>query len=380
LWRIFWGVEKEERKKSTMKFHQKNPIPLPEVGATSSIKSTIETVFDWEYDLKRKNLLNLYEKGKALNWNATELPWETDVDIEKIQKTRMKNGAGDMMRATLIPPKPVDDEFLMTLGIEQNAFMLSQFLHGEQGALVATAKLVQACPDEEAKFYAASQVLDEARHVEVYHRYLTEKLGTSYPILPSLGNLLDDVIEAKDWDMSFLGMQIMVEGIALGAFAFVKLSNPDEPLILEITERVMQDESRHVAFGVLTLEDMYKDGLSENEMREREDFVLEASHVLKERLNSDQVLERLGINTPDWLEWQRNSPYLRGITSMVFSKVVPNLKRIGLLTPRVRKAYEQMNLIHFEHGKDSLEDVTVEIPDELVKSLTTMIGENTHAK
>jgi len=359
-----------------MDYIQRNPIPLPEMGATTTIKSTIETVFDWEYDLKKKNLLSLYEKGKALNWNATELPWDTEVDMEKIQRHRMKLGAGKIMRATLAPPGNVDDEFLVQMGIEQNAYMLSQFLHGEQGALVATAKLVQSCPDEEAKFYAASQVLDEARHVEVYHRYLTEKLGTSYPILPSLASLLNDVIEASDWDMTFLGMQIMVEGIALGAFAFVKMANADEPLILEITERIMQDESRHVAFGVLTLEDMYKDGLTSREMREREEFVIEASHILKERLNSDQILDRMGINTPEWREWQQRSPYLRGITHMIFSKVVPNLKRIGLLTPRVRKAYEQMDLIQYEHGKDSLEDATIAAPHELVKSLTSIMGKN----
>ena len=359
-----------------MEYTQRNPIPLPSAGITTTIKSTIETVFDWEYDLKKKNLLKLYEKGKALNWNATELPWDTEVDMEKIQSQRMKSGAGRLLRTTMQPPANVNDDFLAKMGIEQNAFMLSQFLHGEQGALVATAKLVQACPDEEAKFYAASQVLDEARHVEVFHRYLTEKLGTSYPILPSLANLLNDIVEAKDWDLSFLGMQIMVEGIAMGAFAFVKMTNPDEPLILELVERVMQDESRHVAFGVLTLEDLYKDGLDGNELREREDFVLEASHVLKERLNSNQVLKRMGIDTPEWNEWQKTSPYLRGITQMVFSKVVPNLKRIGLLTPRVRKAYEQMDLLHFEHGKDSLEEPTIEAPQELIKSLMTVIGEN----
>ena len=137
-----------------MEYTQRNPIPLPSAGITTTIKSTIETVFDWEYDLKKKNLLRLYEKGKALNWNATELPWDTEVDMEKIQSQRMKSGAGRLLRTTMQPPANVSDDFLAKMGIEQNAFMLSQFLHGEQGALVATAKLVQACPDEEAKFFA----------------------------------------------------------------------------------------------------------------------------------------------------------------------------------------------------------------------------------
>ena len=357
-----------------MQYAQRNPIPIPEMGATTSIASTIETVFDWEYDLKRKNLLNLYEKGKALNWNASDLPWETEVDMEKIITQRMKLATGELLRSSFQPPVNVSDEFLLRMSIEQNAFMLSQFLHGEQGALVATAKLVQACPDEESKFYAASQVLDEARHVEAYHRYLTEKLGTSYPIMPSLKGLLDDVVVAKDWDLSFLGMQIMVEGIALGAFAFVKLANGDEPLILEITDKIMQDEARHVAFGVLTLEDLYKGGLTPQELREREDFVIEASHVLKERINGDMVLERMDVNTREWKDWTEQSPFLRGITHMTFSKVVPNLKRIGLLTPRVRKAYEQMDLLQFENNKDSLEEDTVTPPQEVVEMLMTKLN------
>ena len=138
--------------------------------------------------------------------------------------------------------------------------MLSQFLHGEQGALLATAKIVQGVPWEEAKFYAANQVADEARHVEVYHRYLTEKLGLSYECVPSLNRLLDDIITDSRWDITFLGMQIMVEGLALAAFGVTRMQMMDEPLIQDLIGRVMQDESRHVAFGVLSLADLYTQG------------------------------------------------------------------------------------------------------------------------
>ena len=350
-----------------MDYLQHNPIPLVDNKTHTSLQSTIKTIFDWEYSLKQKNLMRLYEKGKRLNWNASDLPWDTDV-----QPGNQGRLLGPQARRLLNIPDAITDEMFNKISLERNAFMLSQFLHGEQGALLVTAKLVQSCPDEESKFYASSQVTDEARHVEVYHRYLTEKLNTGgYPIIPSLKLLLDDIITASDWDISFLGMQIMVEGVALGSFSFVKMVNPDEPLITEITERIMQDESRHVAFGVNALSNIYKPGeLSAQELREREDFVIEASHILRERLGGDQIFDKLGINmTPEIIEWDRNSVFLKGITHMTFSKVVPNLKRIGLLTPRVRKAYEQMDLLKFENNKDSLEDETIQPPEELVKGL-----------
>ena len=148
----------------------------------------------------------------------------------------------------------------MRMQLNMTSFMLSQFLHGEQGALLATAKIVQGVPWEEAKFYAANQVADEARHVEVYHRYLTEKLGVSYPVNANLRTLLDQIIRDPRWDITFLGMQIMVEGLALAAFGVTRMQMADEPLIQDIITRVMGDESRHVAFGVLALHELYEQG------------------------------------------------------------------------------------------------------------------------
>jgi hypothetical protein len=254
-----------------------------------------------------------------------------------------------------------------------NAFMLSQFLHGEQGALLATAKIVETVPWAEAKFYAASQVLDEARHVEVYHRYLTEKLGVSYGVHPSLQTLLDDILRDPRWDLTFLGMQILVEGLALAAFGLVRLQMTGEPLIQDITARIMADESRHVAFGVLALDDVYTKQMSSTELREREDFVIEASHLLRERLLMQPVFERLGFDVPSWVEWAQRTPFMIGFRQMTFSKIVPNLKRLGLLTPRVREAYAKMDLLRFENEKDSVEDPEVRPPAELVQLLMQLL-------
>jgi hypothetical protein len=356
-----------------MQYTQHNPLPLPISGAYESIKATIDTVFDWQYALKKQNLLNLYEKGKTLAWNANDLDWSIDVDVERMVRERIANGMAPMMNTMLNPPEALSDERLMEMQLNINAFMLSQFLHGEQGALIATGKIVLGVPWAEAKYYAANQVADEARHVEVYHRYLTEKLGLSYEIHPSLNRLLDDIITDSRWDVTFLGMQIMVEGLALAAFGVTRMQMGDEPLIQDLISRVMGDESRHVAFGVLSLADLYTKEMSAGELREREEFVIEATHLLRDRLIMTPVFERLGWDAKLWSDWSKQTPFMRGFRQMMFSKIVPNLKRLGLLTPRVRDAYAKLDLLQFEHLKDSVEEPEVTPPEELVQLLTQFL-------
>jgi hypothetical protein len=276
-----------------------------------------------------------------------------------------------MFNAMLKPPRRLDPEEGIEMNLNMNAWMLSQFLHGEQGALLATAKIVQAVPDEEAKWYAANQVADEARHVEVYHRYLTEKLGRSFEVNPHLQTLLDQIISDSRWDFTYLGMQIMVEGLALAAFSMVKLQLPDEPLIQDITSRIMADEARHVAFGVLSLEGLYEQ-MTEAELREREDFIIEATYLMRDRLLMEQVYERMGWDVEEWTQWAMRTPFMTGFRQMLFSKIVPNLKRLGLLTPRVRDAYEKLGILQFENLKDSTEDPEPMPPAELVALLTQL--------
>ncbi len=353
-----------------MKYTQHNPLPIPDVGPTESVDVTMTSIFDWEYALKRENLLALYEKGKANTWNATDLDWSVDVDLEKTQRDYMGIGAQAVFNQLLNPPQHLEDDRAIELNLNINAWMLSQFLHGEQGALLATAKIVQGVPWEEAKWYAANQVADEARHVEVYHRYLTEKLGRSFGVNRHLRVLLDDIISDSRWDMTYLGMQIMVEGLALAAFGLMRLQWPDEPLIQDITTRIMGDESRHVAFGVLSLEHLYTKELSSSELREREEFVIDATHLMRDRLLMEDVFEYMGFDVKVWTNWSLTTPFMTGFRQMLFSKIVPNLKRLGLLTPKVREAYAKLDLLRFEHMKDSSEDPEVATPMELVETLT----------
>jgi len=356
-----------------MRYEQRNPLPIPAAGEFQHVQSTIDAVFDWHYELKRQKLLDLYEKGKAASWNATELDWSIDVDIERMVAQRQQMGGGTVLNQFLNPPRTLSDHEALTLNLNMNAFMLSQFLHGEQGALLATAKIVETVPWAEAKFYAANQVADEARHVEVYHRYLTEKLGISYEIHPSLATLLADILRDSRWDITYLGMQIMVEGLALAAFGMQKLMMSEEPLIVDITTRIMGDESRHVAFGVMSLEGVYEQ-MTASELREREDFVIEATHLMRERLLMQPVFERLGWPLDVWMPWATSTPFMRGFRQMLFSKIVPNLKRLGLLTPRVREEFAKLDLLRFENLKDSVEEPEPQPPAELVQLLLQILA------
>ena len=151
---------------------------------------------------------------------------------------------------------------------EAITWQLCQFLHGEQGALLATAQIVDTVPWYEAKQYGATQVMDEARHVEVYRRFVQEKLEHEYPVNPQLKQLLDTILTDSRWDMKLLGMQIMVEGLALAAFGVMR-DTTSNALLRDLTAAVMEDESRHVAFGVLSLREYFQNVEREGARRAR---------------------------------------------------------------------------------------------------------------
>src|SRR2546426_6231971 len=316
-------------------------IPLPPEGRLEAVGQTSDTLFNWEYAIHDPALLALYEKGKRLQWNAsTDLDWSIDVDPERFPDFMPP----EAINALLDPPEKLSVKELTRMRVHQLGWMLSQFLHGEQGALLATAQIVNTVPWTEAKFYASSQVIDEARHVEVYRRYLTEKLPYAFPVNPHLHTLLDDIIRESRWDMTYLGMQIMVEGLALAAFAMMHFMNPHERLLHEITSYVTRDEARHVAFGVLSLEEVYRD-MTATELPDREEFVIDAALLMRDRLLMHEVWDRLGYDVDLWVNWSLETPFMQGFRQLLFAKIVPNLKRLGLLTPRVREAFQKIGVL-----------------------------------
>jgi hypothetical protein len=341
-----------------MRHREIGTLPLPPAGPVEAVREESDAIFNWEYDLRREALVNLYEKGKRLQWNAaTDVDWTIDVDPERFPEFFPP----ELFNTMLNPPKQLELKELKRMRVHQLGWMLSQFMHGEQGALLATAQIVNTVPWTEAKFYAASQVADEARHVEVYRRYLTEKLPYAYPVNPHLHTLLNQIIREPRWDMTYLGMQIMVEGLALAAFGMMHLMNPHETLLHQITNYVIRDEARHVAFGVLSLEEVYRD-MTSTELREREELVIEAAMLMRDRLLMHEVWGRLGYDVDAWVAWSLQTPFMGGFRQLLFSKIVPNLRRLGLLTPRVRTAFERIGVLQFEHMPDSTEDETVQLP------------------
>ena len=227
-----------------------------------------------------------------------------------------------------------------------SAWLFSQFLHGEQGALICASKIVQTVPDLDAKFYAATQVMDEARHVEAYSRYLRDKLDLAYPINPHLKTLLNDVIADARWDMTYLGMQVLIEGLALAAFGLIRDVAVD-PLAKAINAYVMQDEARHVAFGRLALRDYYKQ-LTERERAEREEFCVEACYLMRDRFLGEEIWRTLGFDAEDCIRYVRESETLQQFRSLLFSRIVPTLRDIGMFGPKVRAAFADMGVLGFE--------------------------------
>jgi len=317
-------------------------------SGTEQIPIAHSLTYTWDYACQRPDLRILYEKSKDLLWNArTALAWDTPVD------PTAESVPDDMnpLFGTSIWPKLDPEKDIPELRRHQSAYMFSNFLHGEQGALLATAQIVELAPTADAKFYAAAQVFDEARHVEAYDRYLREKVELVYPISPYLKELLDIILQDTRWDFKFLGMQVMVEGLALGAFGMIHQMT-SEPLIKQITQYIMQDESRHVAFGVLSLKDAYRD-LSERELRDREDFVILSSKLMHERFLGQEVWKRFGFPLDECEQAARQSVGMQLFRKLCFSKIVPNVKRLGLLTPYVRRAFEELDVIEYESWEAS---------------------------
>jgi len=206
----------------------------------------------------------------------------------------------------------------------------------------------------DAKYYAASQTMDEARHVEVFAKYVDEKLEWQWPINPNLKELLDATIKDARWDFKFLGMQIIIEGLAMAAFGSLwKLA--EEPLLKDLLKYVMKDESRHVAFGVLALRDHYQ-GLAPGELRDREDFIIYACELMKNRLVGAEIARAMGWNEEEVRKAVLESSSGRMFRSMLFMRIVPNLRKLGLITPRVREAFERLEIIQFEHLDPEAQD------------------------
>jgi hypothetical protein len=298
------------------------------------------TRFNWDYDSGRGRLLDLYQRGKDKQWDATKrIDWDLPVDPTNVMELPDDfcpiYGSAQWDKLSEAERKELNHHL--------SAWLFSQFLHGEQGALTVAARIVESVPDMDSKFYAATQTMDEARHVELYARFMREKIGLYYPINDDLAKLLADALSDSRWDMPYLGMQVLIEGLALAAFG-VHRDMAQNALVKQLLAYVMQDEARHVAFGRLALRDYYA-GLTEAERAEREDFVVEGCYLMRNRFRGREVWERMGFDVAECLEFTENSPVQQAFRTLLFSRIVPCVKDIGLWGPQVQHAYLDLGVL-----------------------------------
>ncbi len=342
------------------------------------LQAPMEICWQFDYAIDIEKLRNLYAKAKENQWNAErDIDWDTEID----------------------PSKPIVDEasfgfdripFLQRLSQTQRedftahvaAHRLSQFLHGEQGALMVAAELVHAVPDYEGKLYAATQTMDEARHVEVFEAYV-RKLAKVYPISPALKELIDATLQADHWVKVAIGMNMVVEGLALGSFHNMRRATSCS-LLRSIIENVLRDESRHVAFGNVYVGETLRD-MHEDEREDVADFAFQTLQTMVEatggpegdrRQRPDpgfrQVLEDVGIDTGDFVKGMMEARaqgirpgQVPGAIHSFKDLMMPALVRVGAVTDRTREKFKDAGIPVYEDTArlESLEDASTGAAD-----------------
>ena len=323
-------------------------------GVPTQTRATHLTHFDWGYPHDQPEMAELYLRAKDNQWRGDDLPWDTSVDPLDPEVPILPYSFLDFDRIESRTRKMSVPERRALLA-DVATWMLSQFLHGEQGALFAAAQVTEAVQFFDGKLYGATQVMDEARHVEVFLRYLESKLNKLYQINDNLFVIIDALMADNRWDMKFLGMQIMVEGLALGAFGTMYQMSR-EPLLRELLRYVILDESRHVHYGVIALREHIRNELSESERAEREDWAFEVSLLMRNRFMAYELYEESFEGVMSRAEWRgfvQHSPGMESFRSTMFSRLVPNLRAIGLMSERIRPAYAEAGLMRYFNGQSA---------------------------
>src|SRR5215475_4559432 len=312
----------------------------PVAAGTWDVPAAGAARFSWEYDDGRQRLLDLYQRGKDKQWDATKrIDWDIPVNPSNIMERGDEFNPIYGSRQWEKLNQAERDE----LGVHLSSWLISQFLHGEQGALTVAARIVESVPDMDSKFYAATQAMDEARHVEVFATFLKDKIGLYYPINTDLATLLSEALSDGRWDYPYLGMQVLLEGLALAAFG-VHRDMSKNALVTQLLAYVMQDEARHVAFGRLALRDYYAE-LTQAEREEREEFLIEGCYLMNRRFRAEEVWERLDFDVDECVDFTDKSPVQQAFRSLLFTRIVPCVRDIGLWGPKVRHAFADLGVL-----------------------------------
>jgi hypothetical protein len=325
-------------------------------GEPVGMKASHDAWFDFRYQGDYPEMYELYRRAVQNQWDGDrQLDWSTDVDprnpgkpVFPIELVPMEGLAAHGIR--------LNPEEQMRFVHDFSSWLLSQFMHGEQGALFASAQVTESVHWVDGKFYGATQVMDEARHLEVFLRYLESKLGKLYQVNDNLFTIMDALMRDSRWDMKFLGMQIMIEGLALGAFSMMHHATR-EPLLKELLRYVIQDEARHVHYGVLALKRHFAE-LSPTELREREDWTFEVACLMRNRFLAHEIYDEWfggRLRRSDWDRIMSESPFMLEFRQTMFKRLVPNLEYIGIFSPRIREHYDKVGLTKYAGGRNASE-------------------------
>lgn len=326
------------------------PVNLDPTDVVEIFQTPLTGSYNWDYTVQDNRIKKLYELGKQLNWNVeVDVDWSPEFQGIDPESFDFENTQWSSHPVYKTWDKNKRKEFLHDL----NSWSLSQFLHGEQGALLVASQLASCAPTFNAKLYAASQTFDEARHVEAFNKYLQTRTKRTWPISTGLKGLLDKILTDPRWDLKFIGMQVVIEGLALAAFHAARASTKD-PVLDQMLEYIIRDEARHVTFGINYLTDFVQT-LSEEEQIDRAEFALEACTVSRNRLKAFSVWRKYGLDIEQTEEYQKDNIFQAQFQDVLFSRIMPNLKRIGLLREELIPEYEKLGVMGYADGDSDYE-------------------------
>ncbi len=326
------------------------PVNLDPTDVVEIFETPLTGSYNWDYTVQDNRIKKLYELGKQLNWNVeVDVDWTPEFKGVRSEEFDFEDNQWSKHPEYAKWDKEKRLEFIRDL----NSWSISQFLHGEQGALLVASQLASCAPTFNAKLYAASQTFDEARHVEAFNKYLQTRLQRTWPIGRALKGLLDKILTDPRWDLKFIGMQVVIEGLALAAFQASREASSD-PVYKQMIEYIIRDEARHVTFGINYLKD-FVTTLSEEEQIDRAQFALEACTVSRNRLRAYDVWEKYGMDLAFTEEYQKENIFQTQFQDVLFSRIMPNLKKIGLLREELVPEYDKLGVMGYADGDSDYE-------------------------
>jgi len=308
-----------------------------------------DTLFEHAYRVEAPDLRGLYEKAKRDQWNASrDVDWTQPFDIgQGVLADEMLDIYGTPFWDRLTPDERGE------LNRRFANWRLGVLLYGEHGAMLLCSQLVECVSGPDAKFFQATQVVDEARHNEVLNRYVTERLGgLRYPLPDFERELFDTLLSDSRWTVKTIGLQLVAETFAVALFRMLAETSKD-PLLKQICRLILQDESRHMGFGMLSLPEVIGE-MSDAEKTELEEvthFALVKTltgqfpeTVFRDLGFGDAEIKAIHAHRRERAAGAEGSHFRKLFRKDLHGTLLANLQKVGLLTERIRPRLESVGI------------------------------------